>query len=138
MIWFTIGTLREFAAAIRDLRSALTKRKWLDPDSAPWIALKDVEKRWEDDEVFRRMRDQAAFHVDREIIDQGLDELLKERDVDLCQGDGEKSVSSSLTLGSVAIHNGLDMDLDAYRNFLERSVRTKESATPFRRRIAAS
>jgi hypothetical protein len=33
---------------------------------------------------------------------------------------GEKSVNSSLTLGLVAMHNGLDMDLDAYRSFLER------------------
>jgi hypothetical protein len=120
MVWFTIGTLREFAAAIRDLRSALAKRNILQADSAPWVALREVERRWEDDDFFRRMRDRAAFHVDREIIDRGLDELVKERDVDLCQGQGPKSSSSSLTLGLLAMHNGLGMDLEAYGAFLER------------------
>src|SRR5687768_15481005 len=44
MVWFTVGTLRELAMAIRDLRSALKKRDLLDADSAPWVKLRDLEK----------------------------------------------------------------------------------------------
>jgi SEC-C motif-containing protein len=120
MVWFTIGTLRELALAIRELRSALKKRDMLDPESAPWVKLRDLETRWEDDELFRRMRDKAAFHVDEDIIDKGLDELVQERDADLCRGEGPKSVSSSLTLGLEAMHNGLGIDLAAYGEFLEK------------------
>lgn len=120
MVWFTIGTLREFAAAIRDLRSAMAKRGILDAESEPWIALRALEKRWEDDKFFRRMRDRAAFNVDPDVIDTGLDELLKHRDVDLCYGEGPKSVHASLTLGFEAMHNGLGLDLDGYGEFLER------------------
>jgi hypothetical protein len=122
MVWFTIGTLRELAAAIRDLRSALARRGLLDPNSDPWVALRDVERRWEDDPFFRRMRNQAAFHVDPEVIDKGLDALVKEHDIELCRGDDTKSVNTSLTLGILAMHNGLGMDLADYGNFLERVI----------------
>jgi len=49
-----------------------------------------------------------------------LEELLKERDVELSQGEGPKSVNASLSLGFLAMHNGLEMSLDAYREFLEK------------------
>jgi len=49
MVWFTVGTLRELATAIRDLRAALKKRGLLDVTAEPWVKLIDVEKRWEDD-----------------------------------------------------------------------------------------
>lgn len=120
MVWFTIGTLRELALAIRELRAALAKSGLLDAKSPPWIVLREVESRWEDDEAFRRMRDKAAFHVDSDVISMGLDELLKEDHLELSQGEGSKSVNSSLTLGFLAMHNGLDMDLGAYRSFLEK------------------
>lgn len=120
LVWFTIGTLRELALAIRELRSALARQRKLDPESPPWVKLRDIEKRWEDDESFRRMRDKAAFHVDSDVIDKGLDELIKQRDVDLARGEGRKSVNASLTLGLEAMHNGLDMDLQQYGEFLEK------------------
>lgn len=122
MVWFTIGTLRELALGIRDLRAALAKRGLLDAESAPWVKLREIEKRWEDDEFFRRMRDKVAFHVDSDVIDRGLDELGQQRDVDLCRGEGSKSVRSSLTLGLEATHNGLGMDLDGYKAFLEHVI----------------
>jgi hypothetical protein len=119
MVWFTIGTLRELAAAVRDLRSALAKRKLLDSRDDAWVGLRELEKRWEDDARFRRMRDQGAFHVDPDIIDRGWDELMKERDVELCHGDDSKSVRTSMTLGRMALHHGLGLDLEDYGRFLE-------------------
>jgi len=120
MVWFTIGTLRELALAIRDLRGALARRGILDPDSDPWKRLRVIEDRWEGDEFFRRMRNIAAFHVDKEIIDKGLDELVGERDVVLSHGEGPKMVRSSLPLGQEALSNGLGIDLATYGRFLDK------------------
>jgi hypothetical protein len=120
MVWFTIGTLRELARAINDCRNALAKRRMLDPKSDPWIRLREVEDRWERDELFRKMRDRAAFHVDGDVVEAGIAALQKDhRDVILCQGDGRKEVNSSLTLGLETQINGLGMDLAAYGKFVE-------------------
>ena len=78
MLWFTIGTLRELALALKDLRSALKKRGLLDSGSAPWVTLSDLEKRWDRDKLFRKMRNVAAFHIDKETINKGLTEILKD------------------------------------------------------------
>ena len=75
MVWFTIGTLRELALAIRAARTALAKRGWLEPESEHWATLRKLEDRWENDEFFRTKRDVAAFHVDEEVIDKGLNKL---------------------------------------------------------------
>ena len=119
LVWFTVGTLRELALAIRHLRSALAKQSLLDPKSDPWIVLSGLEKRWEDNEFYRKKRDVAAFHVDKKIIDRGLNELVDEEAVTLAEGQGDKLVDSRLVLGYLALHNGLDMDLDHHRQFLE-------------------
>ncbi len=117
MVWFTIGTLRELAIAIRAARAALAKRGWLEPASEHWIILRELEDRWENDEFFRKKRDVAAFHVDKEVIDKGLNELVKDDVVDLAEGEGEKNVDSTLSLGALALFHGLEMSLDEYRTF---------------------
>ena len=119
LVWFTIGTLRELALAIEHLRSALAKQSLLDPKSDPWITLRGLEERWENDEFYRTKRDVAAFHVDKKIINKGLNELVDEKAVTLAEGEGDRLVDSRLVLGFLALHNGLDMDLDHHRRFLE-------------------
>jgi len=120
MVWFTIGTLRELARAIKDCRAALAKRKLLHADSAPWLKLRDLEDRWERDHTFYKLRDKAAFHVDRDVVEAGLVTLAAEHsDVPLSRGEGPKSNAGSPTLGLEAMHNGLGMDLEAYGRFLE-------------------
>lgn len=119
LAWFTVGTLRELALAITKLRSALAKRSLLDPESDPWLTLRRLEKRWENDESYRKMRNVAAFHVDEELIDGGLDGLTIDPCVPLANGHGSKHVKSRLTLGFLALHNGLGLDLDRYRGFHE-------------------
>ncbi len=88
MVWFTVGTLRELALAIRDLRSAMAKRGTLDINAAPWEALREVERRWEDDPFYRSMRNIVAFHVDPEMTEKGLEALAKQERVVLIQGEG--------------------------------------------------
>ena len=118
MVWFTIGTLRELAFAIRDARAALAKRGWLEPKSEHWVALRKVEERWNNDKFFRTKRDVAAFHIDKQLIDKGLDELVKDRVINLAEGQGEKNVDSTLSLGALALFHGLGMSLDDYDAFI--------------------
>ena len=120
LVWFTVGTLRELALAIQGLRTALATRGRLDPESAPWVALRDLERRWENEADYRRMRNQVAFHVDPQVIDRGLNVLVEdEEDVTLAEGRGPKHVDSRLTLGLLSLHNGLELDLEGYGEFLE-------------------
>jgi hypothetical protein len=121
MIWFAIGTLRELALAIRGLRNALAKRKMLDANSAEWTRLREIERRWNDD-FFVRMRNVGAFHVDSVVIDKGLDELVKERDVVLVRGQGSKNVHALYSLGVESLQNGLDLPIEDYGEFLEKVV----------------
>ena len=119
MIWFTVGTLRELALAIKDLRAALAKRKVLDAESAPWINLRELEKRWEDDSFYREMRNVAAFHVDPPTVEKGLEALSEKSDVVLMEGEGEKSDGGSLRLGLEALFQGSTMDLADFERFVQ-------------------
>ena len=120
LVWFTVGTLRELALAIQGLRTTLATRGRLDAESAPWVALRDLERRWENNADYRRMRNQAAFHVDPEVIERGLNVLVEdEDDVTLAEGRGARHVDSRLTLGMLSLHNGLELDLEGYGQFLE-------------------
>ena len=115
MVWFTIGTLRELAVALRATRAALAKRRWLEPESAHWVTLRKLEDRWESDEYYRTIRNVAAFHVNPEIIDEGLSQLVKERVVELARGEGEKNIDSTLSLGDLTLLTGLDLSSDRFR-----------------------
>ena len=120
LVWFTVGTLRELALAIRGLRAALATCGRLDTENAPWVALRNLERRWENDADYRRMRNQAAFQVDPEVIERGLNVLVEnEDDVTLAEGCGAKHVDSRVTLGLLSLHNGLELDVEGIGEFLE-------------------
>ena len=127
MLWFTIGTLRELAFAIRDARAALAKRGWLEPESVHWATLRELENRWENDDFFRKMRNVAAFHVDKKVIDKGLNELTKEHVIDLAEGCGQKNIDSTMALGALVLFCGLGMNLDDYGEF-DNQVRKDQGA----------
>ena len=119
LVWFTVGTLRELALTLKALRSALKKRGLLDSGSAPWVTLSELEKRWKRNE-FLRMRNVAAFHIDKKIINDGLTKMIKDSvDVTLAEGDGEKNVSSQTPVGTLALHTGLWPSLDDLKGYGE-------------------
>lgn len=121
--WFTVGTLRELAIAIRDLRSALAKRGVLEPSAPCWVQLRAVERRWEDDAFFREMRNQIAFHLDPDIIDKGLSALAAESEVTLCKGElrnGDAPRNQSMfDLGWEACLRGLDKNPPDIQRFIK-------------------
>ena len=108
MVWFSVGTLRELAHSIQSLRRALDERGLHDPESAPWVVLSALENRWQ---FYKKMRDTVAFHVDAEVVSKGLDKVITEPNVMVCEGEGQKNVKSRLTLGYLALHNGVEWDL---------------------------
>lgn len=117
MVWFTVGTLRELASAIRDLRSALAKRGTLQADAPCWVKLREVETRWEDDPFYREMRNIVAFHVDPDVVEKGLAALEDRQEVTLCDGEGSKRDDSSLILGWDALFMGIEKDLPDFQRF---------------------
>ena len=121
MVWFTVGTLRELALAIQYLRSELRKKDLLKPQTEHWLKLREIEGRWNNDPAFRKMRDKAGFHVDEDVMVDGVKALVKDvRDVELFKGDNEKQVRGSFTFGTTVMYNGLGWEnLDHYGRFLE-------------------
>lgn len=120
-VWFTIGTLRELSMAIGDVRAALAKRGRFDREHESWVRLREFERRWAADELAARLRNKAAFHVDVEVIMNGLAAIgAANRDTVLSRGEGRKAERSSLTLGLESMFNGLGIDIAAYGNFLGR------------------
>jgi hypothetical protein len=117
-VWFVVGTLRELATAIRDLRSALAKRGILDPNSDPWVQLREVERRWEDDPFYREMRNIAAFHVDPDVVEKGLTALEAQGTVVIIQGDGPKQDRTSLRLGPEALFMGCEKGFVDFEKFM--------------------
>ena len=118
MVWFAVGTLRELASAIRDLRSSMAKRGTLDIKSAPWATLAEVERRWEDDPFYRNMRNVVAFHVDSEMTEKGLDALARQGRVVLIQGDGRPQRHTFLRVGLEALFMGSDMEIGDFERFM--------------------
>jgi hypothetical protein len=119
-VLFTVGTLRELALAIKDARSALAKRGWLDPNSDHWIKLRGVEDRWEGDKFYREKRNTIGFHVDEDVIEVGLQEVVKDKKIEvlLARGDSRRADATSLSLGELALINGMGMDLEQYETFV--------------------
>ena len=66
------------------------------------------------------MRNVAAFHIDKKIIDGGLTKMLKDSGVvTLAEGDGKKNVRSQMSVGMLALHTGLWPSLDDLKGYGE-------------------
>ena len=96
---FTIGTLRELGMTLKDLRSATGEAGSTTTRAALRGSLFVNSKRGGDrDKFFRKMRNVAAFHIDKKIIDAGLTKMLKDSGVSkpLAEGDGGKNFRSQM------------------------------------------
>jgi hypothetical protein len=116
ILWLFAGTLREMALATQHLRSALAKRGWLVPDSKPIQRLRDFESRWEQDPLYRALRNTGAFHVDLDVIAKGLDALsARSGPVLLAEGSGPLDHDMRLAIGAEVLILGVDDDTEAVR-----------------------
>lgn len=126
IFWFSVGRLRELSLAVRDLRSALARRGLLDPNSADWIALREVEERWDRDPFFRELRNKVSFHVDREAVRRGLDLLKEEKPVTLSEGYGGKAGHVTMQLGPEALATGLQLPEMDFQHLAETTAKDHE------------
>jgi hypothetical protein len=120
MIWFAVGTLRELAHAIRELRSAMHKRGILDKEAPAMQRLREVERKWDRVAFFRDKRDKAAFHVDAAVIDDGIQAIMRDLGphVVLSEGTGRHMDARWLSLGELALVNGIVSDLPEFERFV--------------------
>ena len=102
----------------------------LDASSAPWLALREVEKRWEDDPFYREMRNIAGFHVDPDVVARGLASLEAQPTILLSEGKGPKQDASSIRLGLEALFAGCDKNLDDFEVFLKNVSKDHEIRDP--------
>lgn len=117
IFWLSIGSMHELAIAIRNLRTALKKRDILDHASASWTKLSEIQSRWIDDPFFSDVRNGAAFHVDRDIVERGLGVLETHPTAILGYGSGPKLQNFSARLGRDALMLGLgwsETDLERF------------------------
>ena len=119
VVWLGVGVLRELARAIHALHDALAKRSLLQAASDPWMELTRIQKRWEDNPFFRKMRDKAAFHVDSDVIEEGICILEKNGDVVLSEGSGHTLEETHYRLAYEALMNGTGKSLEDYERFME-------------------
>lgn len=120
ILWLTVGTLREMAIVLRDLRAALAKRGWFDSASEPAKKLRNFESRWEENALYRALRNTGAFHVDLPVIRAGVDNLLlRPGPVLLAEGTGGTDHEMSLSIGSEALLLGMSDDPEVLRTALK-------------------
>lgn len=75
LLWYVVGCLRELGCAIETCRSVLTRRGLIDANIRCWTRLRELEKRWDNDPMFIKMRNKAAFHFDMKLATQGLNKI---------------------------------------------------------------
>jgi hypothetical protein len=73
MFWLVCGTLHEAIDAITEtemlgIEGLLASFE----DRRPWIELRTFAARWNDDPIYRRVRNKIAFHLDRTAIRKGI------------------------------------------------------------------
>jgi hypothetical protein len=90
----------------------------LNPSSGPWIALRDIEKRWEDDPFYREMRNIMAFHVDPAVVKKGLQLLSRQGRVVIAEGEGRIQQHLWLKLGLEALYMGCELNADDLPRFM--------------------
>ena len=128
-IWYIVGTLHELALAIQELREHLESQHILDHQCTAWLKISGFMARFEGENTYQRMRNSAAFHVDKKVLGKGIDRLLREQRVLLATGEGRKAGNSRLIIGFDALHNGLHPNVDELEIFLEKITTDLENAS---------
>lgn len=118
---FMVGTLKELVVAMGDLLGAIKKddSHKFDLNDTPWKELKELKSSIEGNSLYGIFRNRVAFHVDKELIKEGLKKLKSEREVIIFEGNGRREQEVHLLLGLEALLLGLDMDKEAYEKFFK-------------------
>lgn len=108
-LFFLVGTMKELATCLDALRSALATNGLLDPKE--WTRLLGSwDQDWRTDPAVTAVRNRAAFHVDRTLIDAGLDTFSPNKPAEIFRG-GDRSLTpdGAFPLGDTALISGLGL-----------------------------
>lgn len=78
VLWFAVGTLKEFGIELDKLKGHLRRARLFD-DVPDWGILKDVSRTWVHDPKYNKLRDVCSFHTNSEVIAKGLQQLSELR-----------------------------------------------------------
>ncbi len=76
VLWFAVGTLKEFGIELDRLKGHLREAKLYDRVTN-WGVLHDVSRTWVHDKKYNELRDHVSFHTNHEVIANGLQRLAE-------------------------------------------------------------
>ena len=119
LLWFTAATLHELLTAVGSLRTILAQRGLLAKDGTIDRGLCAVQSQWDDDPVFKTLREAANGHRHRELIDRGLDAMeAGASTVVVSEGQGPECHQPALRLGIAAVQEGLPASMEDCDRFM--------------------
>jgi len=107
----SVGCTREIVRALDSLRRSKIERD-LTESRAAWSKIDEIGKRWNGKD-FYDLRNKLAFHVDEEIIQEGLNLLIyKDKTLEIGKGASQRSGESTLAFGDDISQAGFFKDFD--------------------------
>ncbi|MGB2926658.1 MAG: hypothetical protein WBB82_15265 [Limnothrix sp.] len=127
MTWFSVGTLYELSESIQELRNSFYLHPTFKLDPEYQKKLKDFDKRWKNKKPFKKMRNSVSFHVDRNIVEDGLEYLSQTKEnVIIIEGNGETQQDVIHSLGDEILFSESNMSYSEMETFLEQVVNDLE------------
>lgn len=107
----SVGCTREIVRALNSLRRSGIERDLVESNEE-WSQIDEIRKRWNGGD-FNSLRNKLAFHVDENIIEEGLSLLIQEgKTLDIAKGSSERSGESSLSFGDKISNAGFFKNFD--------------------------
>lgn len=76
VLWFVVGTLKEFGIELDRLKGHLRKAGLL-ARVPHWGILDAVSSTWVHDRKYKQLRDHCSFHTNQEVISRGLQRMVE-------------------------------------------------------------
>jgi len=118
---FASGTMREMAKAVDRLSGAGLKDRLTELGKRRWGKLRRSLNHWNHDDNVCYIRDRMAFHIDEELIRDGLAALCAEgKPVGFASGHGKAYKDGRTELGTSVLLAGSKFDLKAFEDLAKR------------------
>jgi hypothetical protein len=75
MFWLTCGTIQEAIESLTEMEVLGVEGLLASlPARRPWLELRSTVRRWNEDPIYRRVRNKLSFHIDGRVIKKALNE----------------------------------------------------------------
>jgi len=118
---FASATIHEMAKAVDLLSGAFLKNRLSKAGKKKWGQLRKTLNRWNHDNDLRYVRDKMAFHIDENLIRDGVAKLCSEgKPIGFASGFGQAHKDCRTELGTNALLAGSKFDLNAFIDLAKR------------------